>query len=56
MRQKEKKQEYILTLLFIFVVTFGYFGWFLAELDNQMLQQELTSLKYNSTEIRGLQK
>ena len=56
---KEKtmtKKDHILTLIFIFVVTFGYFGWFMAELDNQMLQQELASLKYNSTEIRGLHK
>lgn len=56
MRQKEKKQEYILTLIFIFVVTLGYFGWFMAELDNELLQQELDSLKYNNSEIRELHK
>lgn len=51
-----KKQDHFLTFVFIFVVTFGYFGWFIAELDNQILQQELASLKYNSSEIRGLHK
>lgn len=50
------KKDHTLTFIFIFVVTLGYFGWFMAELDNQMLQQELASLKYNSSEIRGLHK
>ena len=47
------KKDHILTFVFIFVVTLGYFGWFMAELDNELLQQELASLKYNSNEIRG---
>ncbi|ENX02677.1 hypothetical protein F900_01123 [Acinetobacter modestus] len=51
-----KKEDFILTVVFVFVVTFGYFGWYMAELDNELLQQELTSLKYTSSEIRGLNK
>ncbi|MEG2445804.1 MAG: hypothetical protein RSA22_03895 [Acinetobacter sp.] len=51
-----KKEDFILTVVFVFVVTFGYFGWFMAELDNQVLQQKLASLKYNSSEIQGLHK
>ncbi|MFW1840028.1 hypothetical protein ACG9XS_15975 [Acinetobacter gyllenbergii] len=47
MTQKEKK-ETVLTHILIFVIVFGYFGWFMAELDNQTLQQQLTSLKYNN--------
>ena len=50
------KKDHALTFIFIFVVTFGYFGWYMAELDNELLQQELTSLKYTSSEIRGLNK
>ena len=50
------KKDHALTLIFIFVVTLGYFGWFIAEMDNQVLQQELASLKYKSNEIRGLRK
>ena len=56
MQKKEKvmtKKDHALTFIFIFVVTLGYFGWFMAELDNELLQQELASLKYNSSEIRG---
>ncbi|MCJ0830419.1 hypothetical protein MN869_18555 [Acinetobacter sp. NIPH1876] len=49
-----KKDDFILTFVFIFVVTFGYFGWFMAELDNQALQQQITTLKYDN-EIKGLE-
>lgn len=50
------KKDHALTFVFIFVVTLGYFGWFMAELDNQLLQQELASLKYSSGEIKELRK
>ncbi|MFW1760581.1 hypothetical protein [Acinetobacter calcoaceticus] len=35
------------TLLFLFVSAFGYMQWFFAEQDNQILRDELVSLKHN---------
>ncbi len=47
MRQKEKKQT-VLTHILIFVIVFGYFGWFTAEYDNKQLRKEIVSIKYKA--------
>ncbi len=47
MRQKEKKQT-VLTHILIFVIVFGYFGWFTAEYDNKQLRKEIISIKYKA--------
>ncbi|AOP63355.1 hypothetical protein DU202_02192 [Acinetobacter baumannii DU202] len=36
------------TLLFLFVAIFGYTQWFFAEQDNEILRQELVSIKYSA--------
>ncbi|WP_277560683.1 hypothetical protein [Acinetobacter beijerinckii] len=47
MGQKEKQQTLIAHIL-IFVVVFGYFGWFMAEADNKQLRKEIVSIKYKA--------
>jgi|LULS01.1.fsa_nt_gb hypothetical protein len=47
MRQKENKQT-LLTHILIFVIVFGYFGWFIAECDNKLLRKEILSMKYKA--------
>ena len=56
MQKKDKtmtKKDHALTFIFIFVVTLGYFGWFMAELDNELLQQELASLNTTAVKFEG---
>lgn len=43
--QNENK---ILAFICIFALSFGYIGWFFAEQDNELLRQELVSIKYNN--------
>lgn len=37
-----------LGLIAIFLIFLGFFGWFMAEQDNEILRNELVSLKYGS--------
>lgn len=36
-----------LGLIAIFLIFFGFFGWYIAEQDNEILRNELVSLKHN---------
>lgn len=47
MKQKENKQT-ALTHVLIFVIVFGYFGWFMAEADNKHLRKEIVLIKYKA--------
>ncbi|BFM53289.1 hypothetical protein J7S89_00395 [Acinetobacter baumannii] len=47
MKAKRRANEVlIIVYVLIFIVGFGFFGWAMAEQDNQMLREELVSLKY----------
>ncbi|KCX14489.1 hypothetical protein QWI44_12925 [Acinetobacter pittii] len=41
------KSKSMLELICIFLIFFAFFGWFMAEQDNEILRQELVSLKHN---------
>lgn len=43
-----QKENQFLAYICIFLICFGYGGWYFAELDNEALRQELVSLKYGS--------
>ncbi|MFV5613347.1 hypothetical protein VXQ97_01285 [Acinetobacter baumannii] len=42
------KSELILGSITIFLIFFAFFGWFMAEQDNEILRQELVSIKYSA--------
>ncbi len=43
-----KAENQFLVFMCIFLICFGYFGWFTAELDNKQLRKEIVSIKYKA--------
>lgn len=41
-----KKENQSLAYICIFLICFGYIGWFFAEADNRQLRRELITTKY----------
>ncbi|TCM61890.1 hypothetical protein EC844_12644 [Acinetobacter calcoaceticus] len=38
-----KNENFCINFICIFLIFFGYFGWFVAEQDNEILREQLSS-------------
>ncbi len=41
-----KNESNLFQLLFFFLTIFSFFGWYMAETDNEILRQELATQSY----------